>query len=131
MQALSVVNRLGRPALSELLAKELARSWLDVARFKDSHGTWTAFMLPAVLHFLKGALDNLDSIPGQPRGVKPQAEVRQLPFHWIYDFRMSSACRNSSANLRMQHFAAQICRSELESLSALGNDAYKTCAPCC
>ena len=102
MQALSVVNRLGRPALSELLAEELAQSWLDVARFKDSHGTWRDFMLPAVLHFLKGALDNLDSTPGQPGGVKPQAEVRQLSFHWIYDFRMSSACRNNSANLRMQ-----------------------------
>ena len=97
MQALSVVNRLGRPALSELLAEELARSWLDVARFKDSHGTWTDFLLPAVLHFLKGALNNLDSIPGQPGGDKPQAEVRQLSFQRIFDFRMSSACSNSSA----------------------------------
>ena len=103
MQAVSVVNRLGRPALSELLAEELARSWVDVARFKDSHKTWTDFMLPAVLHFLKGALDNFDNITGPPGGDKSQVEVRQLSLQSI--FRMSSACRTNAANSRLQQYA--------------------------
>lgn len=108
MQAVSVVNRLGRPALSELLAEELARSWVDIARFKDSHKTWTDSMLPAVLHFLKGALHNLENITGPPGGDKSQVEVRHLFFQRI--FRMSSACRTSAANLQLQRLAAKICR---------------------
>ncbi len=79
-QAFSVVNRLGRPALSELLAGELAKSWVVVTRFKDSHRTWTDFVLPAVLHFLHGALENFVSIPGQSGGDKSHAKVRQLVF---------------------------------------------------
>lgn len=83
-----MVSCLHRPSIAALLAKDLVAEWLHRSKFGRSDGVWLSHVLPAVLSFLQGGLDDVLMLPDQdlPKArsslkVRPQLQDRRCPLY--------------------------------------------------
>ena len=72
-QAFAVVSRLHSPSVTALLARDLVAEWLHTSRFGQPGGVWLTHVLPAVLSFLQGGLEDVLMLPDQDL---PEAQSR-------------------------------------------------------
>lgn len=77
LQALSIVARLRRPALSELLAGCLYKEPVEARRCEHSPEVWREHVLPALLGFLLEHLEGTMAATQGLAGILPGAKVRQ------------------------------------------------------
>ena len=81
-----MVSRLHRPSVAALLAKDLIAEWIPTSRFGRPGGVWLSHVLPAVLSFLQGALEDLpmlpeQDLPGAQSLLKVCSELQHMQVH--------------------------------------------------
>ena len=60
-----MVSRLRRPSVAFLLVKDLVAEWMHISKFWRAGGVWLSHVLPAVLSFLQGGLEDVTMLPDQ------------------------------------------------------------------